>query len=213
MHGLFRYDGPLSQFFTRLFDCLWLSVLWVIGSLPLITVGASTTAMYHTVVKVFRRDEGKTWEEFWGAYRSNFKQSTVVWLILIPIYSVLIYSGYVAFQMYELGNVPDWVMIALLVAAALITMWALYLFPLLARFQNSTQQTLKNAMYIALSNFPKSLGLLLILVLTVALSLIPFFVLFIPAAGMLWSSYSLEKVFSRYIPAQEPEGKENEARE
>ena len=56
--GIFSYDNKFFQTLNLILDVVALSLIWTISSLPIITIGASTTALYHTVDKVFRREEG-----------------------------------------------------------------------------------------------------------------------------------------------------------
>ena len=71
------------QIFYKATECMLLSILWVVTSLPVITIGASTTALYYAVVKVIRNNEGYVWGEFWNGFRTNFKQATIIWLVAL----------------------------------------------------------------------------------------------------------------------------------
>lgn len=71
------------QIFYKATECMLLSILWVVTSLPVITIGASTTALYYAVVKVIRNNEGYGWGEFWNGFRTNFKQATIIWLVAL----------------------------------------------------------------------------------------------------------------------------------
>ena len=61
MFSLFKYDSPLVQTCNKIVDCICLSILWLITSLPVITIGASTTALYYSMNKCVRRSEGNLW--------------------------------------------------------------------------------------------------------------------------------------------------------
>ena len=82
MGGLFRYDGLLFRFINKMVDAVGLSLLWLITSLPLITMGAATTALYYTTHKVIHYDRGRVWPEYWKCFLSGFKQATPLGLFL-----------------------------------------------------------------------------------------------------------------------------------
>ena len=71
------------RFLTKLFDVMYLSILWFVFSIPIITIGASTTAMYYATVKVIRRDRGYIFQEFWKSFKLNFLQATLSWIIIV----------------------------------------------------------------------------------------------------------------------------------
>ena len=79
---LFNPDSPLMQFLTRLADLVILNILWILFSLPIVTLGASTTALYRSVLTLIDGGGSSTVLLFWNAFRSNFKQSTLLFLVL-----------------------------------------------------------------------------------------------------------------------------------
>ena len=89
MGGFFDVDGKVYRFMEKITNCLIVSILWTIFSLPIITIGASSTALYYTVYKVIRNDTGHIWREFWNAFKNNFKQSTFLWIIFLLIIAFL----------------------------------------------------------------------------------------------------------------------------
>ena len=94
MGGILRYDGPVHKIVDTLLQCILASVLWIVCVLPVITVGAGSVALYSAVHGVIRRSEGKVWQTFWRAFRENFKQATVVTLIVIPVLAFVLASVY-----------------------------------------------------------------------------------------------------------------------
>lgn len=200
MRGLFNYDGPLTRFFGKMGDCVILSVLWLVFSLPVITLGASTTALYHSVHRILRQDYGGLWENFWDAFRSNFKQSTVIWLVLLAVFYILGMSAYSAYLLLEAGQSSVIPLILLAVVIALALMWALYLFPCVARFKSTTARILKSCAAVAAINLLWSVALLAVFAASVYLTVVmPVGLLVMPGAGMYASSLILEHIFPKYI--------------
>ena len=70
-------------------------MLWFMCCIPVFTIGAATTALYYTVNKSIKNDRGYASSEFFSAFKSNFKQSTVIWLIFLAIYALLGFDYYV----------------------------------------------------------------------------------------------------------------------
>ena len=199
MRGLFNYDGPAFRFFSKVADCLILSLLWLVFSLPLITMGASFTALYYAVYKLRRAEDG-LWTAFWHGFKSNFKQATVLWLILLAVCCVLGMSFYSAYLLLEVGKMHVMFLILLALMAAAVVTWGIWLFPCVARFENTTRNFLKNGAGIALFHLYWSFCLFVIFCVTVYLSVkLPMGVLLFPAAGTWVSSVLMEKVFTKYV--------------
>lgn len=204
MKGLFGYDGVLVNFFGKIADLVCLSVLWLIFSLPLVTVGAATTAMYNAVYKSIRQGYGGIWSNFWEGFRSNFKQSTGIWLILLGLYGVLGASAYSAYLLLELGILGVTPLILIAIVIAVVTMWAVYLLPSVARFTAPTKQILKSCVAVVLLNLFWSVALLAVLVAGVYLTFtIPVGLMVVPGLGMYVSSMILEYILPKYAEPQE----------
>ena len=90
MNDFFNLDAPLFRFLTRVADMVILSLLWLIGSLPLFTLGISSTALYYAVNKSLIEDRGTVSEEFFRAYRRSFRQATLSFLALAVPESILL---------------------------------------------------------------------------------------------------------------------------
>ena len=88
MGRLFNMDNPFFRFMGKMVDVLWLNIIWLVFSLPIVTIGASTTAMICVMMKVVRDREGYIWRDFWKSFKINFKQSTIMWIGIILVYSV-----------------------------------------------------------------------------------------------------------------------------
>ena len=89
MRGIFSVDSPVMRALIKLFDCICASILWLLFSLPIVTMGAASAALYTTVRRYLRRDEGHLWSTFWGAFRENLRRSTLVWLAALGVLALL----------------------------------------------------------------------------------------------------------------------------
>lgn len=150
MKNIFDIDGPAMRFLTKLAYSAYLNILWFICCLPVFTVGASTTALFYVSLKIAKDEEGSLTKAFFHSFKENFRQSTIIWLILLVAGIFLGVDGYVFYHMrfdnilWTLGTAVFFVALA---AYAIILM---YIFPLQARFNNTVQAMFKNALMIGM---------------------------------------------------------------
>ncbi len=91
----FSVDSPLMQALNRMADLLWLNVLTVLCCIPIVTVGASLTAMHYMLLKIVRDEETYVTRGFFKSFKNNFRQATVIWLIQLGITYVLVDGFYI----------------------------------------------------------------------------------------------------------------------
>ena len=206
MGELFNLDNKFFQGINKIVDCVCLSFLWVLLCIPVVTAGAATTALYYTVNKVIRNNRSYIWKEFWHAFRTNFKQSTLVWLILIFIYAIMGIDCYIMFQYAKAGVSYGSLYIVFAVLMLIVTMWANYLFPYMARFENTLKAVLKNCVIMALLNLGKSVVLLVLFLAAFVVTYVFFpAIMILPAVYMLLANFILEKVFVKYMTPEDIE--------
>ena len=97
----FSYKSPFSQVLLKLAYSCYLNFLWVVCSLPVFTVGASTFALYSVTLKIVQEREGNLTRQFFKAFRENFRQATVLWLILLGIGLFLTGDGYILYPLFR----------------------------------------------------------------------------------------------------------------
>ena len=184
----------LSAVISALIDMIWAGMLWLLCSLPVITLGASTTALYYAVVKCVRHDRGRLTPSFFRSFRSNFRQATLLWLICLAYLAVGLGDIIALKQMgVQPGSFLYYFSRLFLLPVPLLFPW---LFAFLSRFQNSIQGTLRYTVYLALRHF----GVTLLLAFELALFglicwLIPFLLPLLPGAFCLLMSLLIEPVF------------------
>lgn len=201
MRGLFSYDGWLARILSKITDCICLSLLWLLCSLPLLTSGAATTALYYTVTKAVQSEGQGIWKSFWHSFGCNFKQCTVTSVILLFLYGILGFSLYSSWVLMRNGLVSTPLPIILLVIIATVTMWANYIFPYIARFENTTAQTLTNCAWLAFVHLLASVLFLVLFILAVVVFLlVPMGFLFAPAGYMMVTNTLYERIFQQYMP-------------
>lgn len=149
----FSYESKFSQLLMKLCYACYLNLLWLLCSLPVFTIGASTTALYYASLKVVRGEESYVGRLFFRAFRENFRQATVLWLILLGIGLFLGADGYILYHLRaaSAGTAAIfWTLIlALVIAVSVVYVIVLeYVFPLLASVSNTNRAMLKNSFLI-----------------------------------------------------------------
>lgn len=202
MSNLFRIDGKIYELVEKFVDCILVSILWTLFSLPIVTIGASTAALYYTVHKVIRNDTGKLWQTFWYTFKSNFRQATALWGILFIILAVLCFDCYLVYTWRQINSLFIWLFWILLILLASTIMLSSYWFAYITHIQDSIKTVLKNTFIMCVVHFSKSILLLLITILVIAcfvlLPFSPFFFILLPGFSMYLACPILQKVFLHY---------------
>ena len=200
----FNMDNPVIATLGKVVDCAWVSILWFLCCLPVVTIGASSTAMYYTVHKAIRGGRGYVSRTFFTALKDNFKQATVPYLIWLVVMVVLVCDALITRQVLLTGSMMGAFFYLFLVMILVAAMWGCYLFSYTARFANTVKATLKNAFILAIRHLPWSLLLLVIAVASALLIwLLPFLAILIPASAILLFDLILERIFRRYMTPED----------
>ena len=209
MNKLFGMDSPLMVALMKIGDLLCLSVLWLVFSLPIFTIGASSTALYAAVFYCLRRNEAGVWKHFWKAFRENFKRSTLAWLIELAVLAVFSLDVAVFRAIRLSGGAMGKLYWAALLLEAVALTWTAYVAAYAARVNGTVGDILRYGLVLLRLHPIRALGVMLPILAGLALCLlVPFTVLFAPAAVCLACSYSLEQVFRLHM---QPEDLEKEA--
>lgn len=196
MRGIFDIDNPVMRGLIKFFDCICLSLLWLLFSLPVVTMGASSAALYTTTYKYLRKGEGHLWKTFWSAFRGNLKRSTIVWLVALAVMALLVVDALV-FRTWEInGNPLGKIYWVVLVLCCIAITWSVYLSAYAARFDGSAKDVLRFGFILMVAHPIKALGVFLpILCGAMLLIIAPAMIALVPAAVCWLNSVILEQVF------------------
>lgn len=204
--GLFHYDSPFMTGLRKLVNYVFLGILWVIASLPVITFGAATTAMFYTAENTVRKDCEKLFSAFWICFRKEFKQATVLWGIGLLLSVLLALNAYLLMTM----KLPSYIF-ALLFATVLFGFcWMQLWFPYLSTFQDTVGTLLGNTFRITLTRLPWVCVMLLLIaavgiVTALALVFAPPALFLIPGIYGMLACRVFRMVFKNYLPEAENE--------
>ena len=171
MNSFFQLDGPFMRVMTDVMNLIILNVLTLIFSIPIVTAGAALTAMHYILMQMGEQEDGRIIATFWEQFKLNLKTSTLPWLLVLCV-------GVFLFIDFRLINVSGnrYLLIPIYACAVIFMMIVVWLFPLMARFENTCMASLRNAVLCAIGQMPRSLCMVAITVL------IPYF--FIEAVSL-----------------------------
>ncbi len=194
------------QGLTKVADLIILNFITVICFIPVITIGASLTAMHFVALKIVRDEESSIIKTFFRSFKENFKQATILWILHILVIALLAYDF--AIIRYAAVGLPSWAGMALLCVTGVVFLLTLHIFPLQAKFVNKIGQTIKNSVLIGIMTFPKTILMGIIWVIPVLITiqfpvLMPLVILF----GVSGPAYLCALLYNKTFKKFEPETK------
>ena len=210
MGRFFNMDNKFFVFMGKIADLCMLNLLCIICCIPIVTAGASLTALYYVTMKMVRNEEAYIFRSFFRSFNQNFKQATVINIIMLSAAALLYIDTNIAGKMGQ----PAGKILGMIFAAftLLYVMILLYVYPLLAKFYNSVKNTFKNAILMAIRHLPYTILMLLICACPILILFIPSFqiqmslimlvILFGPAVIAYGNSHFFVRIFDKYIPEE-----------
>lgn len=201
LRRIFNIDNPVFRAIGTFGNIVILNWLWLLCSLPVITMGASTTALVYASMKLHRR-EGYVWQNFFHAFKENFKQSTVIFVIFLFAGVMLGADMILGNQMHTAFGTT--LKIAACIVAVPYFLTLLYVFAVQCRFVNSVKNTIRYSFFVSLRNMRDTIQMALIVILLVYLNTtIVLFNYATVSAGFGLAAYFCaayyERVFKKYI--------------
>lgn len=190
----FNMDNPFIQFLARVGDIILANFLFIVCSLPIVTVGAALTGLNKVTQDIAFGEQPSLLRGFFGAFKENFRQATIAWLIILLFFVGMIFNVMIV-SFYCTGVVEQVLRWVLYLIMALMLGIASHLFPLIVRYENPLKQHFINATILAIVKLPRTLVMMLLIVLPFALAYIslPIFfrtLVFWIALGFGFSSYA-----------------------
>lgn len=205
--NLFSIDNPFWRGVYKGVNLIFLNLLWLICCLPIFTIGASTTAFYYALQKNIKNELGGTAQQFFRGFRENFKQSTIIWLVMFVL--CMLFSFDLAF-FTDYGNDGHPLIYSLryiwYVVLFIEAVYFLYVFPYIARFENTTKNVLLNSVLLIIRH-PKRLLSNIFFVAFAAFMVwfLPFLIFVAPAICLWQVSIMMEKIYALYMSDEDKE--------
>ncbi len=143
--------GKLADLFSLIVDLVILNVLFVLTSLPVITLGASVTALYSVTLRRVRGEETSIAKAYFLAFKGNFLPATGG-LLLLGIPSVLMGLN----LMISYGREEGYMMVLFSISLFFLCVFGiamLYFFPILARFKFTVVQVMRHIPHMVFTHF------------------------------------------------------------
>ena len=198
--NLFNPDSALMITMSQVTDCIFLSLFWLVGCIPVVTVGASTAALYDAVYHGLRKGDKHSWNRFFSGFRRNLKTGILPGLVLLAGVAGALWAVIRLWNGAVYGNI-SWTVFS---GGAFLLVFILgilsLLAPMLSRFENSLANLLKNTLLLGLAHPVASLLLGIVNGASLFLCLrlvVPLF--FLPALAALIGSLFIEPVFKPYM--------------
>ena len=198
--NLFNPDSPLMITISQITDCIFLSLFWIIGCIPVVTIGASFAAMYDATFRGFRKHERNVWQRFYKTFRSSWKQGILPTVVVVAGFWALLKGMIALWNMAAVGQMSMMVFSGCALVGVLGVGILSLVFPVLSRFENSFGGLLRNAVLLALANMPRTLGLGLVNAVSIFLCarfIVPLF--FLPALAALIGTLFIEPMFKPFM--------------
>ncbi len=158
MNRLFSMDNIVMQTLGKICDLFLLNMIFLICCIPVFTIGASLSALYTVTIKIVRKKDPYIIKGFLEAFRSNFKQSTILWIFCLIM---ICFLGYDYQILNAQGSAYSPIRIILILITLILTATLLYLFPIVSHFNCPTKTAIQNALVLSIAHLPSTLLLFL----------------------------------------------------
>lgn len=212
MDRIFNMDNKFFTFMSRVADLIILNLLFIVCCIPIVTIGPAITAMYYVTLKMARNEESYIARAFFKSFKENFRQGIIIWIMALAMF-ILEYMDFYIMKQVE-GGFYTVIKYGLAVIALLLVMIFLYVFPVLAKFDNTIKNTLRNALLMSLRHLPYTLLMIVVCVFPViamlfhetifAYGILAYILLGFSTLALI-NSKILAKIFDNYIPKEEEE--------
>lgn len=202
MGRLFDLDNGFFRFMGKVFDMIFLNILTLVMCIPIITIGPSLTAMYYVALKTVRDEEGYVFQSFMRSFKRNFKQGALIELVAI-VAGVILYVDLMVMYNWTNADQSIWLKLlfyALIGFALLYVVTLVFVFPILAKFDNTTKKTIITAVMMAVKHLPNAIFMAIVYVAAgVLIYIYPYAIIFGLGLAAYINSVVLRKVFDNYI--------------
>ena len=194
MKSLFNLDNPFIQFLARVGDMILANFLFIICSLPVVTIGAALTGLNKVTQEIAMDNSPSLLRSFFGAFKENFRQATGAWLLILVFFLGMV-CNLMLVSFYCVGVVQQILQWGLYFIMAAMLAIAAYVFPLIVRYENSLKQHFINATVLAVVKLPRTLVIVVLIALPLVLAYVSFPIFFRTLVFWLSLGYG----FSSYV--------------
>lgn len=150
----FDLDSPFMSGLNKLADLVILNLITLLGCLPVLTAGASLTAMHYVLLKMVRNEEGYVFRDWFKSFKRNFRQATVIWIIFLAAGTMAALDLWIIQE--NGGAIPLFMKVFLILVILIVYAAYVWVFPILARYDNTVIKTVANALTMAFRVLPRT---------------------------------------------------------
>lgn len=217
MNKLFSMDGKLYQALSIIADLVILNLLWLFCSIPIVTLGASTSALYHCVSLMVKEEDTQLVKEFFHGFRTYWKNSTLFWAITVIVFGVFLADIRILPLLFEGVFLSIFTYIIFFIVLLFFSTF-LYFGPVLVQFNLNFKLTVKNAFLLSISHLPITIVIATILIapiiycfndLNIFINCLPFIIAIGGSAFTYLSCLLLKQPFAPHLPKETDNEKED----
>lgn len=211
MGRLFNMDNKFFTFMGKVADLIILNLICVLCCLPIVTIGPSLTALHYVTMKMVRNEESYIVKNFFKSFKENFKQATIINLIMLVVGLMLFLDINIVKRMS--GKLYSGLFVVFIAFLLLYMLVFLYIYPVLAKFYNTIKHTFINAFLMSIRHLPYTFVMLVITLLPIGIFFIPslqlqstclmLLLIMGPAVIAYLNGHFLVRIFDNYIPKEE----------
>lgn len=217
MRSIFDMDSGFFRVLSRVADLMILNIVFIVCCIPIVTIGPALTAMHYVTLKMVDNKEGYIVRGFFKSFRQNLRQAMIIWVILLLL-GCLLATDLVILR-DSTGMILQVMRVFIFATFVVYFMELIYVFPTLAKFDNSVRATMKNALFMAILDFPRTILMLAIIIAAAFVTLYNGYTFWY---GLLvWillgfstiayvNSHFFTKIFKKYISEDEKTDDEEE---
>lgn len=197
---LFGPDSDLMIVMSWITDAIFLSLFWIIGCIPVVTIGPAAAALYDASYRAFRRRSKHSWKRFANTFKNSLKGGILPGLFVLAI---LLAGGWMLVQLWNNAVLAGkWLLLAAGAVIGVVLLGILsVMLPMVSRFENSSLTTIGNTFAVAMANLPRTILLGVLQAITIFLCvrlILP--VLVLPSLSAALSSLLIEPMFKPFLP-------------
>lgn len=195
-HGPSKVENTVYWGLNKFANCVMVSLLWLLFCIPVFTIGASSAAMYSTVHRVIRHDRDTTWSNFWRTFKTYFKKTTCMWLILLAVLLFSMLGWLMTYGAMLQGSPMGMYHPLFYIPMVYILVLSIYIFSYVIRFDTDIRHIMKTSATLAVVKLHWSLLMLFLTVAgVVCVFIFPISLFFAPAIVCVCYDLILEKIF------------------
>jgi uncharacterized membrane protein YesL len=205
-NNLFNPENSFWEFMTNMTNVLFVGLIWLICCIPIITIGASTTALYDYTLKMADNREGYVLKSFFRSFKDNFIKSTLLWILMLLGAGFLVVDGYICLRM----GTPfgKFLFFAIAAIGIMYIIICIYIFPVLAFFQVNIKEGVKNACIMGVGSLPITVLIIIILAMGgLIIYAAPYLIFALGSFAAYVSSFCFLSVFRKFVNIVEADGK------